>query len=111
DEVNADPVHRRAKLREPVDRLLLPAPVERSGPVFDEAAQLGMICSECPSIRDLIRPTRSLQAIVKVVQCALRYVDYELVDAHHFGSRSGITSKSGANCVPESVAIAVSISP
>src|SRR5215831_15845738 len=85
DEMNADPIHCRAKLRELVDRLLLSAPVERRSPVFNQAPQLTTICSVCPSVLDLICPTRSRQAILKIVQHALRYVDCKRVDAHHFG--------------------------
>src|SRR5262245_16639872 len=99
NEMNADPVHGRAKLREPVYRLLLSTPIERSAPVFDQAAQLPVICSECPSVLDLIRPPRSRQTILKVVQGALRYVDYELVDTHH-SAPGAVPPEIRANCMP-----------
>ena len=42
-EMNADAVHHRAKLREPIDRHFLTTPVERMCPVVDEGAQLTVV--------------------------------------------------------------------
>src|SRR5689334_11385541 len=83
DEMNPDAVHRGPKLREPVDRLLLPAPVERRRPVLDEPAQLALCRPQCPAVLDLVRPARPPQAILQVVECVLRYVHAERVDASH----------------------------
>ena len=56
DEMNADALHRRAKVREPVHGLLLTAPIEVTGPVIDQRAQFGAIRSECPTVVDLFDP-------------------------------------------------------
>jgi len=86
DEVPGDALHDRPELREPIDGLFLPAPVELGRPVVDQRAQFPAISSECPSLVDFVRPPSPPQPILKVVECALGYVDEELFDVHHFSS-------------------------
>src|SRR3954468_12409010 len=80
--MNTDAVDRRTKLREPIDRLLLAAPVERTCPVVDERAQLAVFGSERPAILDLISPASAREPLLKILQCALRHVDEEPIVTH-----------------------------
>src|SRR5262245_32944901 len=96
--MNAEAIHDRAKLRETIDRLLLATPVEGVCPVFDERAQRSVIGSECPSVVDVVRPSGSPQAIVKIIECRLRDVNNELIHAHHSRLPGSVTLE--ANRVP-----------
>lgn len=52
--------------------------------MFDERAHFSAIGSESPSVVDFVRPASALESILKIVQCALRHIDEEPIDAHHF---------------------------
>lgn len=82
-EVDSNTIHLGAEVLERVEVFFLSGPIKLVLPIAAQLFQVFEICSVVPARTfDIIRPASTRQAISKIVQCGLLYVDPKRLNCH-----------------------------